>query len=164
MAFQPSAYYFGICRLGFKCSWWHLRQANDAVASEPSIFSENHDYKSFPCRGEHLRTYILGSRCAWWQKTTNRHTHTHTHTHTRDNYSNPCCAHARRRLIIINAKYAGTRPWILALVRYNSVFVPLCSPNTCKDVFDPNITTFQSNCAEGLHFSAFHSCHWKVKI
>ena len=30
------------------------------------------------------------------------------------------------------------------------------SPNTCKDVFNPNVTTFQSNCAEGLHFSAFH--------
>ena len=43
------------------------------------------------------------------------------------------------------------------LVRYNSVFVPLCSPNTCKDVFNPNVTAFQSNCAEGLHFSAFHS-------
>ena len=24
-------------------------------------------------------------------------------------------------------------------------------------VFDPNVITFQSNCAEGLHFSAFHS-------
>ena len=41
------------------------------------------------------------------------------------------------------------------LIRYNSVFLPLCSPNTCKDVFNPNITTFQLNCAEGLHFSAF---------
>ena len=48
------------------------------------------------------------------------------------------------------------------LVRYNSVFVPLCSPNTCKDVFNPNVTAFQSNCAEGLHFSAFHfSCNDK---
>ena len=36
------------------------------------------------------------------------------------------------------------------LVRYNPVFVP------CKDVFNPNVTIFQSNCAEGLHFSAFH--------
>ena len=36
-----------IRRLGFKCSWWHRRQANDVVASEPSIFSENHDYNSF---------------------------------------------------------------------------------------------------------------------
>ena len=42
------------------------------------------------------------------------------------------------------------------MVRYNSVFKPLCSLNTCKDVFNPNVTTFQSNCAEGLHFSAFH--------
>ena len=27
---------------------------------------------------------------------------------------------------------------------------------SCKDVFNPNVTAFQSNCAEGLHFSAFH--------
>ena len=47
MAFQPSADSFRIRRLEFKCSWWHPRQANDAVASERSIFSENHDYKSF---------------------------------------------------------------------------------------------------------------------
>ena len=46
---------------------------------------------------------------------------------------------------------------LLVLVRYNSVFVPLCSPNTFKDVFNPNVTAFQSNYAEGLHFSAFHS-------
>ena len=32
---------------GHKCSWWHPRRANDALASEPSIFSENHDYKFF---------------------------------------------------------------------------------------------------------------------
>ena len=47
MAFQPSADSCGIRRLGFKCSWWHRSQANDAVASEQSIFSENHDYESF---------------------------------------------------------------------------------------------------------------------
>ena len=34
MAFQPSADSFGIRRLGFKYSWWHRRQANDAVTSE----------------------------------------------------------------------------------------------------------------------------------
>ena len=34
-------------------------------------------------------------------------------------------------------------------------YIPLCSPNTCKYVFNPNVTTFQSNCAEGLHFTAF---------
>ena len=99
MAFQPSADSFGIRHLGFKCSWWHRRQANDAVASERSIFSENHNYKVFPCRGEHVRTYISGSRCTWWQKTTNRQTY--IHTHTQDNYSNPRCAHARRGLIMV---------------------------------------------------------------
>ena len=45
MALQSSADSFGIRRLGFKCSWWLQRQGNDAVASEGSIFSENHDYK-----------------------------------------------------------------------------------------------------------------------
>ena len=50
------------------------------VASERSIFSKNHDYNSyinsFPCRGEYVRTYISGSGCTQWQKTTNKHTHT----------------------------------------------------------------------------------------
>ena len=56
-------------------------------------------------------------------------------------------------------------PDFLALVQYNSVFVPLCLPNTCKDVFNPNVTTFQSNCAEGLHFSAFYSyCYYTIII
>ena len=60
MAFQHSADSFGIRRLGFKCSWWHPRQANDAVASE-TIF-----------RGLDVR----GGR----KLRTDRHTHTHTHT------------------------------------------------------------------------------------
>ena len=47
MAFQPSSDSFGIRRLGLECTWWHPRQANDAVASETSIFSEHHDYKHF---------------------------------------------------------------------------------------------------------------------
>ena len=25
-------------------------------------------------------------------------------------------------------------------------YIPLCSPSTCKYVFNPNVTTFQSNC------------------
>ena len=87
MAFQPSVDSFSIRRLGFKCSWWHRRQANNTVTSEPSIFCKNQDYKRFfPCRVEHIRIYISGSRCAWWQKTTKRHTHIIIHTH--DNYSN----------------------------------------------------------------------------
>ena len=31
---------------------------------------------------------------------------------------------------------------------------------TCKDVYNPNVITFQSNCAEGLHFSAFHEYYY----
>ena len=34
--------------------------------------------------------------------------------------------------------------------------IPVCSPNACKGVFNPNVTIFLSNCANGLHFSAFH--------
>ena len=30
---------------------------------------------------------------------------------------------------------------------YNSVFIPVCSSNACKGVFNPNVTLFQSNCA-----------------
>ena len=56
MAFQPSADFFGIRCLGFKCRWWQQRQVNDAVASERSIFSESHDYKSFS--GVAMNTYI----------------------------------------------------------------------------------------------------------
>ena len=58
------------------------KQMTPAVPSERSILNKNHDYntytKSFPCRGEHVRTYISGYRCTRWQKTTNTHTHTHT--------------------------------------------------------------------------------------
>ena len=35
-------------------------------------------------------------------------------------------------------------------------FIPVCSPNTCKCVFNPNVTIFLSNCTEDLYFSAFH--------
>ena len=66
------------------------KQMMPAIASERSIFSKNNDYntyiKSFPCRGEHVRTYISGYRCTRWQKTKNRQD-THTHTHTRDSHS-----------------------------------------------------------------------------
>ena len=37
----------GIRILGLRCSKWHSREANDAVTSERSIFSENHNYKRF---------------------------------------------------------------------------------------------------------------------
>ena len=79
MYFQPSADSFGIRILGGRYSWWHSRQANDAVASQRSIFSENQDLKSF-----------FGVAL----KTTNRETG--RRTDTRDNYSNPRCACAPR--------------------------------------------------------------------
>ena len=95
MASQPTGDSFGICRLGFKCSWWHWRQAYYAVASERSIVSENHNYKSFSRVA--MNTYIpifrgLDARGG-------RKLRTDTQTHTRDNYSNPRCAHVCRRLI-----------------------------------------------------------------
>ena len=53
-----------------------------AVASEQSIFSKNHDYntyiKSFPCRGEHVRTYISGYSEMHAVAENYKQTHTHT--------------------------------------------------------------------------------------
>ena len=67
------------------------------VSSERSIFSKNHDcnsYIEFPCRGEHVRTYISWCRCMRWQKTIYEQTHTHTRdSHSDDNnkdYSKRC--------------------------------------------------------------------------
>ena len=45
MSCQHCADSVGIRLFVLKCSWWHSRQANDAVASEQSIFSKNQDYK-----------------------------------------------------------------------------------------------------------------------
>ena len=92
MAFQTSADSFGIRRSGFKCSWWHPRQANDAVASKPSNFSKNHDYKS--CFRVAVNMYVpifQGLDARGGRKL-------RTDTHTQDNYSNPRCAHDRRGL------------------------------------------------------------------
>ena len=80
MAFQPSADSFGIRSLGFKCSWWHWRQANDAVASKPSIFSENYHYKSF--YRVTVNTYLPIFRGLDVHGGRKIRTHTYTHTHT----------------------------------------------------------------------------------
>ena len=59
------------------------KQMTPAVASERSIFRKNHDYntyiyiKSFPCCGEHVRTYISGYVDARGGR---KDTHTHTRT------------------------------------------------------------------------------------
>ena len=74
----------GIRLLGLRCSWWHSRQANDIVASERSIFSENYDYISFFRVA--MNTYVpifrdldaRGGRKLY----TNRQTHPHAYIHT----------------------------------------------------------------------------------
>ena len=77
MAFHPSVDSFGIHRLGFKCSRWHPRQANDAVASEPNILSENYDYKRFfSCRGELVCTKFRDLDARGWENYEETHTHT----------------------------------------------------------------------------------------
>ena len=47
----------GIRILGLRNSWWHSRQANDAVASERSNFSKNHDDKMFSV-SRPVNTYV----------------------------------------------------------------------------------------------------------
>ena len=62
-------------------------------------------------------------------------------------------------IIIINAKYAGARTltFVIGSIQLSFRIYHCVHPiATCKDVFNPNITTFKPNCAEGLHFSAFH--------
>ena len=50
-------------------------------------------------------------------------THTHTHTNTRDNYSNPCCAHARRGLINTCRRQESLR----MMLKHNSQLNCSCS-------------------------------------
>ena len=64
----------------------HSRQANDAVASEPSIFSENHDYKSFFRVA--VSKYVPIFRDLDARGGRNLRTNTHTHKHTLDNEHN----------------------------------------------------------------------------
>ena len=65
---------------------------NDSVASERSIFSENHDYNFFFRVAVNTYVPIFRSLDARGGRKLR------TDTHTRDNYSNPRCAHARRGL------------------------------------------------------------------
>ena len=86
MTFQPSVDSSGIRRLGFKCSWWHWRQAKDTVATERSIFIENHDLKVFPCCNEHVHvctctyTFLGLDACGGRKLRTDIHTYTHRTT------------------------------------------------------------------------------------
>ena len=72
---------------------------NHAIASERSIFSNNHHYKRFLYCRWYLQYFgIYMCVVAENYEQTDRHTHTHshahtdTHTHTWNNYSNPRCA------------------------------------------------------------------------
>ena len=113
MTIQPSTDSFGLCLLGLRCSWWHSRQANDALASEQSLFSENQDYKScFP-----VRTYGLDARGGRKQRTdtharTHARTHAPTHAHSHGTTTVTLAAHARRGLMMNAPKLlaAGSRP------------------------------------------------------
>ena len=79
MAFQLSADSICIRRLAVKCSWWHPRQANDAVCVAVNTYVPI--FRGLDTRGgRKLRT------------DTHTYTHKHTHTHTQDNYSNRRCA------------------------------------------------------------------------
>ena len=86
MGFQYLADSFGFRCLGFICSWWHPRQANDGVASLPSIFSENHDYKKCFCVvvNKYVTKCIFRGLDAHGgsKLRTDTHSHTHIHTHT----------------------------------------------------------------------------------
>ena len=75
----PICYSFGIRLLGFKCSWWHPRHANDAIGSEQSIFSKNHDHKSLICVAVNLLVPIFWDlhACGGRKLLTDTHTHTH---------------------------------------------------------------------------------------
>ena len=50
---------------------------------------------------------------------------------------------------LINATCAGTRTLTFDVGLIQLSFIPVCSPDTCN-------INFQSNCANGLYFSAFH--------
>ena len=55
------------------------RQANDAVASQQSIFSKNHDYKVFRVAVNMYVPIFWGLDAHGGRKLqTNKHTHTHT--------------------------------------------------------------------------------------
>ena len=59
----------------------HSRQANDAVVSDRSICSENHDYKSFSVLRVNMYVPIFRGLDARGGRKLRTHIHTHTHTH-----------------------------------------------------------------------------------
>ena len=78
LTLQPNAFSLGII---IKCNWWHSRQANDVVASEPSIFSENYGYESSFHVAVNMYVPIFRCLDARGGRKLQTDTHTHTHTH-----------------------------------------------------------------------------------
>ena len=66
--------------------------ANNAVASERSIFSKNHDYKSFFRVAVNTYVPIFRGLYARGRRKLRTDTNTHIHTHTRDNYTETLAA------------------------------------------------------------------------
>ena len=79
MSFQHSTDSFGIRLLGFKCNCCHARHANDTVASEQSIFRENHDHKSLICIAVNPLVPIFWDLHVRGGRKLLIYTHTHTH-------------------------------------------------------------------------------------
>ena len=82
----------GVCILGLRCSWWHLRQANDVVSFQWSIFSKSQDYKSFlrVMVNPNIPIYLGLNVCGGGKLKTHAYAHTRTHTQT-GHYCNPRC-------------------------------------------------------------------------
>ena len=75
----------------------YSRQANDAVASEQSIFSENHDYKSFFRVAVNTYVPIFRGLDARGGRKLRTDTHTHTHTHSQTHGTTTVTLAARMR-------------------------------------------------------------------
>ena len=102
-----------------------------------------------------VRLIARGARIGKTHTDTLTDTQTHRQTHRQNKYCNP-------RACTPRVNYQCKISWNKALtfgvgsIQLSfRIYIPLCSPNTCKYVFNPNVTTFHSNFAEGLHFSAF---------
>ena len=97
MSFQTSADSFGIHLLGFKCTWWHPRQANDAVEE---FLAKTTIIKVFPAlRWTHW--YLYFGIYMWVVAENYEQIYTHTHGTT----TVPLAAHACQRLIMSTNVY-----------------------------------------------------------
>ena len=78
---------------------------------------------------------------------TGSHTCSHTGSHTGSHTYSHTCSHT--------GSHTGSHTVDVGLIQLS--FIPVCSPTVIH-------ATFQSNCAEGLHFSAFHCIRISMSI